>query len=202
MRHAELSEAPDLMMSSRLQIDANRKARKYPPRIQAARVLWAVGRVLFRVIPRPLHVLRIPLLRLFGARIGRNVHISNSAIIYFPWELVVGDESAIGDWAYVYNLAELRIGRRVTISQRAHLCGGTHDYRDPGMPLVRCPIEVGDDAWICADAFVGPGVAVGAGAIIGARAVVMKDVEAWQIVVGNPARVVRKRVLNERASDV
>jgi putative colanic acid biosynthesis acetyltransferase WcaF len=88
------------------------------------------------------------------------------------------------------------IGEKVTISQRAHLCAGTHDHTDPAMPLRKPPIEVGDQAWVCADAFVGPGVAVGEGAVVGARAVAVGDVEAWTIVAGNPARVVGKRELD------
>ncbi len=189
-------------MSASLQIEQNRQERKYPLRVQCARVLWGFGRLAFRLTPRPLHAVRIPLLRLFGARIGRNVHISNTATIYFPWELVIGDNSAIGDGAYLYNLAELRIGQRVTISQRAHLCGGTHDDRDPGMRLIRCPIEIDDDAWVCADAFIGPGVVIGSGAIVGARAVAVKNVEPWKVVVGNPARVIRTRVLGDQGGHV
>jgi len=56
-------------------------------------------------------------------------------------------------------------------------------------------IVIHNQAWICADAFVGPGVTVGEGAIVGARAVVMKNVEPWAIVAGNPARFVKKRSL-------
>ena len=85
----------------------------------------------------------------------------------------------------------------MTISQRAHLCAGTHDHTDPSMPLQRLPIVIGDQVWICADAFVGPGVTIGEGALVGARAVAVKDVEPWQIVAGNPARPIRKRVMKE-----
>jgi putative colanic acid biosynthesis acetyltransferase WcaF len=63
------------------------------------------------------------------------------------------------------------------------------------MPLLKPPIEIGDMAWICADAFVGPGVTVGEGAVVGARAVVVKNVEPWTIVVGNPAKAVGRRTL-------
>ncbi len=109
--------------------------------------------------------------------------------------LRIGDHSAIGDRAEIYNLGPVVIGSRVTISQRAHLCAGTHDYERREMPLVKSPIVVEDDAWVCTDAFVGPGVTVGKGAVVGARAVVVKDVGPWDVVVGNPARFVKKRVL-------
>lgn len=130
-----------------------------------------------------------------GATIGRHVHIYPSAHIYYPWMLDIGDESAIGEKSLVYNLGQVSIGAKVTISHRAHLCAGTHDYTDPALPLLRPPITIGDQAWICADAFVGPGVQIGEGAVVGARAVVFKDVAAWQVVGGNPAQVVKQRVL-------
>lgn len=87
----------------------------------------------------------------------------------------------------LYNLGPLRIGNRTTISQRAHLCGGTHDHRDPTMPLIKSPITIGDDVWVCADAFVGPGVTLGDRSIVAARAVVVKNVVDESIVGGNPA---------------
>ncbi len=78
-----------------------------------------------------------------------------------------------------------------------HLCAGTHDYADPSMPLLKPPITVGDQAWVCADAYIGPGVTIGEGAVVGARAVIVKDVPPWTIVAGNPARPIKKRVIRD-----
>ena len=75
-------------------------------------------------------------------------------------------------------MGKITIGRRVTISHRAHLCAGTHDYKKPDLPLQKPQIHIGDQAWICADAFVGPGV-VGEGAIVGATGVEVNDVQPW-----------------------
>jgi putative colanic acid biosynthesis acetyltransferase WcaF len=178
-------------------IAANRRVSKYPLSQQLRRVLWAVARPLFRFSPRVLFGWRNFLLRLFGARIGQQVHIYSTAVIYFPWNLEIGDWSAIGEGALLYNLGPVTIGSRVTVSQRAHLCAGTHNHKDPSMPLLKLPIAVDDQAWICADAFVGPGTRIGEGAIVGARAVAVKDVAPWQIVAGNPAQVIGKRELSE-----
>jgi putative colanic acid biosynthesis acetyltransferase WcaF len=115
--------------------------------------------------------------------------------VYFPWNLTVGDWSAIGEHAFVYNLGPITLGEKVTVSHRAQLCAGTHDYRRLDLPLLKPPIVIQDQAWICADAFIGPGVTVGEGAIVGARAVAMKNVESWTIVAGNPAQPVKKRQL-------
>jgi putative colanic acid biosynthesis acetyltransferase WcaF len=99
----------------------------------------------------------------------------------------------VGFDALLYNLGPLKIGEHVTISQRAHLCGGTHKFREASMPLVRARIEIGDEAWVCADSFIGPGVSVGAKAVVGARAVAMRNVHEGKIVTGNPAREVGNR---------
>lgn len=178
-----------------LNIAGNRNARKYTRTELALRVTWTLGQVVFRLTPRALFGVRRAVLRTFGAKIGREVHIYPSAHIYFPWNLEVGDWSAIGEQALIYNLGHVVIGERVTVSQRAHLCAGTHDYRKRDLPLVKPPIQIGDDAWVAADAFVGPGVVIGDGAVVGARAVVVRDVPSWTIVAGNPARVIKKRRL-------
>ncbi len=107
--------------------------------------------------------------------------------------LTVGDHTAIGDNAILYNIGPLTIGSHVTVSQLAHLCGGTHDYRVEEMPLIRSPINIGDHVWVCAEAFVGPWVNIGEGAIVGARAVVVRDVESLSVVCGNPAKVIKYR---------
>jgi putative colanic acid biosynthesis acetyltransferase WcaF len=178
-----------------LDIAANRAASKYGKSEQMRRVTWGCGRLLFRASPRPCYGFRRWLLRRFGARVARGVNVSPTAQIYFPWMLEIGEFAAVGDGALLYNLGPLQIGPRATISQRAHLCGGSHDYTDPTMPLLRLPIAIEADAWVCADAFVGPGVTVGAGAVVGARAAAFKDVAAWTIVGGNPATEIGRRVI-------
>jgi putative colanic acid biosynthesis acetyltransferase WcaF len=174
-------------------VEQNRKSRKYSRGELARRVLWGAVKPFFRFSPRPCFGWRRFLLRCFGARIGREVHIYNSTVIYYPWNLDAGDYCAIGEQVFLYNLGPVTIGPRATISHRAHLCAGTHDHTKADFPLMRLPIVIGAQAWICADAFVGPGVTIGEGAILGARAVAMKDVEPWMIAIGNPARVIKRR---------
>jgi len=184
------------MSTPSLDISSNREARKYTTGELIRRVLWMViGKPLFRWSPRPLFGWRRLVLRLFGATVGTGVNIYPSATIYFPWNLVIGKYSSIGEGAMIYNLGPITIGKQVTVSQGAHLCAGTHDHTDPAMPLLKPPITVEDQAWVCADAFIAPRVTVGEGAVVGARAVAVHDVEKWTIVGGNPARTIKKRSL-------
>jgi putative colanic acid biosynthesis acetyltransferase WcaF len=184
----------DMTTRSVTKIAANRAARKWSMKEQAGRMAWSILWPLFRVSPRPYFWgWRRMLLRLCGAKIASHVHLHPSVRIAIPWNLDLGSYAAVGDGANLYSLGPIRIGARVTISQGAHLCAGTHDWRDPAMPLLKPPIVIEPDAWICADAYVGPGVTVGEAAIVGARAVVTKDVAPAAIVVGNPAREIKTR---------
>lgn len=182
-------------MTDSLDIASNRGASKYTAREMVLRVMWGAGQWLIRLSPRPLFAWRRAVLRAFGATVGPHVHIYPSTRIYMPWNLRVGAWAAIGEDVLVYNLGPVSIGERATISHRAHLCAGTHDDRRPDLPLLKPPIDIGPQAWICADAFVGPGVTVGEGAVVGGAAVAVRDVPPWTVVAGNPAREVRKRVL-------
>ena len=173
-------------------VGANRSGRKWTRREQAARVLWGLVQPLFRFSPRPLWGWRRFLLRRFGARIGHQVHVYPTVRIPMPWNLEIADQAAVGDRAILYALGPIRIAARATVSQGAHLCAGTHDLTRSDRPVLKPPIRIGAEAWIAADAFVGPGVTVGDRAVVGARAVAMKDVEAGWIVVGNPARPLRR----------
>ncbi|MFL6586750.1 MAG: hypothetical protein ACJ8GV_07670 [Luteimonas sp.] len=92
-------------------------------------------------------------------------------------------------------MGRVHIGSKAVVSQGAHICAGTHDISDPHFQLIVRPIFIGDRAWVAADAFIGPGVTVGQGAVVGARAVLFKDAEPWGVYVGNPARLVKTRVL-------
>jgi putative colanic acid biosynthesis acetyltransferase WcaF len=182
-------------MNETLDISANRTAAKYSNSEMLRRALWLFGEMLFRFSPRPFFGWRRMVLRSFGAKIGNHVQIYNSATIYFPWNLQIGDWSSIGEGALIYNLGPVTIGSRATISHRAHLCAGTHDYRRTDLPLLKPPIIIEDQAWICAEAFVGPGVRIGEGAVVGARAVAVENVEPWTVVAGNPARFIKKRIM-------
>jgi putative colanic acid biosynthesis acetyltransferase WcaF len=109
----------------------------------------------------------------------------------------MGEYCSLGPAVTVYNLGKVTIGHNTVVSQNAYLCGGTHDYTLTTMPLIKAEITIGNNVWICAGAFIGPGITVGDGAVVAARAVVVKDVEPWTVVGGNPARFIKTRGLRE-----
>jgi len=172
----------------KIDVKSNRTTRNWSRRELAARVAWSLAWPLFRFSPRLLWGWRRALLRLFRANVGREVHIYPGAQITIPWNLTLGDHCAIGDRAILYALGPVAIGARTTVSQGAHICAGSHDWRQPDMPLLKLPISIGTDCWICADAFIGPGLTIGDHSIVAARAVVVKPVPPGTIIGGNPAR--------------
>ena len=182
--------------SEPLDIEGCRKLRPYSNREYLIRFLWLIIQPLFSLSPRSFFFWRVFLLRCFGAKIGRNVHIYPSAMIYMPWNLSIGDNSCIGEWSLIYNLGLILIGKSVTISHKVHLCSGTHDYKNKKLPLIRKKIYIRDYAWVCTDVFIGPGCLIGEGAILGARSVVLSDINSWEIVGGNPAKFIKKRSIN------
>jgi putative colanic acid biosynthesis acetyltransferase WcaF len=92
-------------------------------------------------------------------------------------------------------MAQIVLGERAIVSQDATLCAGTHDVTDRHFQLQVRPIALGADAWVAAEAFVGPGVTLGEGAVLGARAVAFKDLDPWTIYVGNPCTALKPRTL-------
>ncbi|MEM7682661.1 MAG: putative colanic acid biosynthesis acetyltransferase [Planctomycetota bacterium] len=169
-------------------------AYPYTRKDYARRVLWGlVDKVLIRPSPRRAFGWRRFWLRQMGATLADTARTWPTTRIVHPWLLEVGAHSAVAGGVNVYNLGRIRIGDHTVVSQDAHLCAGTHDYRRPELPLIRAEITIGSGVWVCAEAFVGPGVTVGDNAVVGARAVAGRDVPAWTVVAGNPAAVVKPR---------
>ena len=160
----------------------------------ARRLLWViVDALLVRWPPGRFAGWRRFWLKRFGARIDPTCNIRPGVRVRHPWLLEMGAYSTLADGVEVYNLGPVKIGSHTVVSQRAHLCNGTHDYTDPSLPLLRPTMEIGSGVWVCAEAFVGPGARIGDNAIVGARAVVNGKVEARAIVAGNPAKFVKER---------
>ncbi|MDF3056748.1 MAG: transferase hexapeptide repeat containing protein [Rariglobus sp.] len=160
------------------------------------RTLWTVVQAtLFRWSPRPWHGFRARLLQLWGADIPApsQVVVFPTAKIFFPWKLHLAPRSMIGREVIIYNLAPVTLAYGANLSQRVHLCAGSHDFLRWSMPLTTAPIVIGINAWIAAEVFVGPGVTIGELAVIGARSVVVKDQPPRMICAGHPCRPLKPR---------
>lgn len=107
------------------------------------------------------------------------------------------DYACLASGVDCYNAAPIIIGVNATISQRAFLCTAGHDITDPHHQQTDAPVIIKDRAWVCAEAFVGQGVTIGEGAVICPRGVVVKNVEPWTVVGGNPAKFIKMRKINE-----
>lgn len=163
------------------------------------RSIWqVVWLILYRTSPVPLHGWRRFLLRLFGASIARGSHPYPSCKIWAPWNLKMEENSCLGHGVICYNVGKITLREGATISQYAHLCGATHDYRSDAFDLYAGDIEIGRHAWICADVFVGPGINIADRSVITARSVLFSDTKTEEVYSGNPARKVRMRYRNER----
>ena len=162
------------------------------------RILWRIVWVtLFRPSPKRFHFWRRLLLRMFGAGIGKYVRVFPNCRIWAPWNLTMKDNSSLECNTDCYCVDKVRIGRQSHISQYSYLCTTSHDYEKLDMPFVSSPIVIEDYVWICADVFLARGITIGKGAVVGARASVFKDVEPWTVVGGNPAKIIKKRILKD-----
>jgi len=158
------------------------------------RALWGVvWLLLYRTSPRPFHSWRSMLLRLFGAKMGPNCHFYPGSIVHSPWNLICEDLVAVADGAEIYNPSPMKFGSHAILSQGCYVCGATHDFDDPGFPLLSYAMEIGAYSWICARASVGPGVNVGEGAVLGLGSVATRSLEPWTVYGGSPAVKIRER---------
>lgn len=158
------------------------------------RLMWmAAWLLLFRFTPVPLHGWRTLLLRWFGARIGKHVAIYPDARVWAPWNLEIGANVTVGAGVELYCVGQIKLGDQVIVSQRSFLCTASHDIHSPSFDLVAGDIVVDDNAWIAAEALIGPGVTVGKNAVVAARAVVFRNVAPSEVVAGNPAQPISER---------
>jgi len=153
---------------------------------------WTVRALFFQTaLPWP-SALRVALLRLFGARIGKGVVIRSHVNITFPWRFSAGDHVWLGEEVLILSLAPVAIESNCCISNRAFLCTGSHDFSSPGFTLRTSPITIREGSWVAAAAFISPGIEVGPGSMVAAGSVVLADVPPRVIVRGNPAAVVKQ----------
>jgi putative colanic acid biosynthesis acetyltransferase WcaF len=146
----------------------------------------------------PFSGIRVRLLRAFGAKVGAGVVIKPGVRVKNPWRLSVGNHCWLGEDCWIDNVGDISIGSDVCLSQGSYLCTGNHDWTDPSFGLRVGPIQIADGAWIGAKATICPAVVIHEGAVVAAGSVANRDVPAYEIHAGNPAKFVRKRVIRQK----
>lgn len=140
---------------------------------------------------------RLRLATFFGLKTNGGVSLYPTANIWAPWNISMGMHVAIDDSVYLYSADKITIGSKVAISREAMICTASHDITRGCRPLKTAPIEISDGVWIGARAIILPGVKLGEGAVVAAGAVVTKDVPAWHVVGGNPAKFIKLREIKD-----
>lgn len=158
--------------------------------------LWAiVNTFIFSFSPQFMYGFRNNLLRLFGAKIGKKVLIRPSVKITYPWKLIVGDNTWIGEDCYIYNLAQITIGANVSIAHKNFFNTGGHDYAKITFDIFAKPIIIEDECWITSEVYISPGITIGKGAVVGVRSLVLNDLPSGMVCYGNPAVPVKTRII-------
>lgn len=152
------------------------------------RTLWYIINACFIMCPLfPFQNIKIWLLRLFGAKIGKGVVIKPSVNIKYPWLLKVGDYCWIGEKVWIDNLALVTIGNHVCLSQGSMLLTGNHNYKKSGFDLMIGQITLEDGVWIGAKSLVCPRVTCQSHSVLAVNSVAVETLEAYWVYKGNPA---------------
>lgn len=161
--------------------------------------LWYYTNVIFfKNAYNPFSGLKVLILRMFGAKIGKGVIIKPSVNIKFPWKLIIGNHSWIGENVWIDNLYHTRIGSNVTISQGALLLCGNHDYTKPAFDSYIMEITLEDGVWIGARSVVTGGAICKSHSVLSASSLISGTMEPYTVYRGNPAVEVKKRVISKK----
>lgn len=182
-----------------MKIDLSRYDNSWyePGRGALKRLIWYFTNVLFFLNPfNPFSGVKVRLLRFFGAKVGIGVNIKPCVNVKYPWLLEIGDYTWIGENVWIDNLAKVRIGNNVCVSQGAMLLCGNHNYKKSTFDLMIGGITLEDGSWVGAQAVVCPGVTLHTHAVLGVGSVANHNLDAYGIYQGIPAVKVRERVID------
>lgn len=147
---------------------------------------------------RILNAIKSLFLKLNGAVIGKRVVFYPGVWIAPGRNLEVGDDVDFAINVVIESAGGVTIGARTLIGHGTKIISGNHGIpagrqRITEAKSMRCPVIIGQDAWIGANSVILPGRTIGEGAVVGAGSIVTKDVDPFTVVAGNPARLIRKR---------
>lgn len=159
---------------------------------------WYFFNVFFFLNPlNPFSSLKVLILRLFGAKIGKRILIKPRVNIKYPWLLEIGNDVWIGENVWIDNLAKVVIENNVCVSQGAMLLCGNHNYKSTSFDLILGEIILKEGSWVGAYAVVCPGVTLASHSILSVNSVANRSTESYSIYQGNPAVKVRDRIIED-----
>lgn len=150
-----------------------------------------------KTTPKFMHSWRVFLYRFFGAKIGEGVKISSSAKLLYPWNIEIGNHCWIGDEVELYSVDKIIIGNNVAFAHNIFVATAAHDVSKIIFPTIRKPVVFMDEVWISSNVFINMGVVLKRGVVVGSASVVTKDLPEGYICVGNPAKPVKKRIIEQ-----
>lgn len=149
------------------------------------------------------HFARNLVFRLVMERYGKKSFIDYRTFIRYTWKVSIGDNVAINRGCEFYPSIATSHGRialedGVVLGPAVKLFAATHDYCRLDLPDMSAPIRIQRFAWIGGGSIILPGVTIGEGAVIGAGSVVTRDVAAYTVSAGNPAKFIKRRELKNQ----
>ena len=160
-------------------------------------LLW----IIVDILP---HFIRNLIFRLIFKAYGKETMLDYRSFVRYPWRVSLGSRVAINRGCELYPSMQTDQGL-ITLEDNVVLGPGViifssgHDYTALHLPDISAPVKVGKYAWIGGKSIILPGVTIGEGAIIGAGSVVTKDIPAYTVAVGNPAKVIKNRTLAQNS---
>jgi putative colanic acid biosynthesis acetyltransferase WcaF len=166
----------------------------YNPGSPLKRLCWYfTSLVFFKNSFFPFYKFKVFMLRLFGAKTGKNIVIKPNVNIKYPWFLEIGDNAWIGEKVWIDNLGKVSIGNNVCLSQGCLLLSGNHDYTKTTFDLFVKDIILEEGVWIGAGAIVCGGVICKDHSVLSVGSVANDNLDAMSIYAGNPASKIRER---------
>lgn len=156
-------------------------------------------RILLELLPHPLRYL---LFKGLFKRLGSNSMIDYQTYFRYPWTISIGKGVSINRGCEVYGSmvagnAHITIGDHCALAPGVRVLSASHDYRRLDLPDEAMSVTLGKYVWVGAGATILPGVNIGDGAVVAAGSVVTRDVAAYSVVAGNPARFLKTRELDD-----
>lgn len=138
-------------------------------------------------------------------KIGENLEIKFPMCLEGKENIEIGDDVSTNTFVHIWGQGVVKIGNRVMIATHTIITSLTHNYNLENMryaPSIAKEVIIDDDVWIGLGAIIMPGVKIGKGAVIGAGSVVTKDIPAYAIVYGIPAKIIKYRELDSKNSSI